>query len=165
MGGRGGFSKGLSGKGLGSLSRYGRPWQQQRTQEVANQSQRSRGDNAFILQTEKPRPRSSSRAGRAILPLEPWSRTLLSLSLFLPPLLSLWPWERQIWLWPSFPRDQGHLLTRKGPSTARTAWPLPRWPAQPFPLSTSPEEVFVPKQYFQGNLHFWVVGGEEWVLL
>lgn len=42
-----------------------------------------------------------------------------------------------------------------------TPWPLPSWPASPLSLRISPEEVFVPKQYFQGNLHSWGVGGQK----
>lgn len=42
-----------------------------------------------------------------------------------------------------------------------TPWPLPSWPASPLSLKISPEEVFVPKQYFQGNLHSWGVGGQK----
>lgn len=42
-----------------------------------------------------------------------------------------------------------------------TPWPLTSWPASPLSLRINPEEVFVPKQYFQGNLHSWGVGGRK----
>lgn len=61
-----------------------------------------------------------------------------------------------------FPRDQGHLVTRRGLSTPPPPPGLsPDGLLLPFPPRISPEEVFVPKQYFQGNLHSWVVGGEK----
>lgn len=59
-----------------------------------------------------------------------------------------------------FLRDQGDLVTRKGLSMPPLPGLSPAGLLHFFSPRMSPIEVFVPKQYFQGNLH----SGGGWVV-